>query len=535
MHAHPQAADDEQPRLISALREGRCYPHAVKNVRLLETHISWVLLAGRYAYKIKKPVNLGFLDFSTLAARQFFCAEEIRLNRRLAPQLYLDVIAIGGTPDAPVMGAEPALEYAVRMRRFAVSRQLDRLLLRGALLPQHLDNLAVTIARFHHSLPAADRASTYGSPAAIGTAAMENFAHLLDLLGDPADQQAVGALQEASKSEFAACDRLFAQRREQGHVRECHGDLHLGNIVLLGGEAVPFDGIEFNPALRWIDVISEIAFTVMDLQQHQRHDLASRFLNAWLQESGDYSAVAVLRFYIAYRAAVRAKVCAIRAAQEQQGKRARSQALAACRGYLALAAQSLWREPPVLIITHGLPGSGKTTFSQAALERLGAIRIRSDVERKRLHGLSPLAASAGAEVYGADATRRTYARLLELAGVLLKAGYTVIVDAAFLKQDERRQFSQLAQELAVPFAIASLQAGDNTLKSRISQRMQAGNDASEAGLDVLQLLQEKQELLSQQERQRTVVFLNEETGLIEGTSLAESAWAALERLLQAGT
>ena len=528
MHESPQAADDVQHRLIKALREVRCYPHAVNSVRVLETHISWVILAGHYAYKIKKSVDLGFLNFTTLEARRFYCEEEIRLNRRLAPHTYLDVVAIGGTPDEPVLGSEPALEYAVRMRRFAVSRQLDRLLARGRVLPQHMDSLAVSIARFHASLPAADMASAYGTPAAIRHAAMENFEHLRALLSETSDQARVAAVQQATEAEFAACEPLLAERRAQGYVRECHGDLHLGNIVLLGREPVPFDGIEFNPALRWIDPISEIAFTVMDLQQHQRRDLASRFLNAWLQESGDYSGVAVLRFYLAYRAAVRAKVCAIRAAQTNQRNRDQAQALASCRGYLALAAQSFVHGQPALIITHGLPGSGKSTFAQAALERLDAIRIRSDVERKRLHGLSPLAESrsqAGAGLYGADVTKRTYARLLDLTRTLLAAGHSVIVDAAFLKQDERAQFRLLALGLAVPFVIASVQAGSNTLRARIAQRLHIGNDASEADLSVLQLLQEKQELLSPDEHRSTVIIVNEEEGF------AESAWSTLEQQL----
>jgi hypothetical protein len=283
--------------------------------------------------------------------------------------------------------------------------------------------------------------------------------------------------------------------------------------------------------LRWIDVISEIAFTVMDLQHQRRHDLASRFLNAWLQESGDYGSVRLLRFYVAYRAVVRAKVCAIRASQANQGRRARAAALASCRSYLALAGRSLERDKTALIITHGLPGSGKTIFAQAALERFGAIRIRSDVERKRLHDLAPLAdsrSSPGTGLYAAEATRRTYARLLELAADLLKAGYTVIVDAAFLRQDERAQFSQLAHGLAVPFVIASLQASRNTLGTRISQRLQAGKDASEADLAVLQLLEEKQQGLSPQEQRSAVIFENEAAGF------AESAWAELEQRLQAG-
>src|SRR5512139_2086431 len=464
-------ADDTQQRLVAALRAAARYPHAVRQVRLLETHISWVLLAGSYAYKIKKAVNLGFLDFSTLAARRHCCEEELRLNRRLAPQIYLEVVPIGGSPDAPVLGAEPALEYAVKMRRFAGTQQFDRLLARGKLLPQHIDLLARRVAQFHAGLPPVASDSPYGSPSSICAAAQQNFAQMRPLLQDVGDQASLDSLQQNTATACTALAALMKARQQQGRVRECHGDLHLGNIVLSHGQPVPFDGIEFNADLRWIDVINEVAFTVMDLQQYQRADLASRFLNGWLEESGDYASLALLPFYVAYRAAVRAKVSAIRLAQAGLSAHARRRALAECRRYLALAQQAWQPGSAALIITHGLPGSGKTTFSQQALERLGVIRIRSDVERKRLHGLAPLATSSsqpGAGLYGADATRLTYARLLELARELLQGGHSVIVDAAFLKRDERAQFRELASQLDAPFAIASVRASAATLHVRIS-------------------------------------------------------------------
>ncbi|HEY6094155.1 MAG TPA: phosphotransferase, partial [Gallionellaceae bacterium] len=366
--AHP---DDTQQRLLAALRAAAPYPHAVRQVRLIETHISWVLLAGSYAYKIKKAVDLGFLDFSTLAARRRCCEEELRLNRRLAPQIYLDIVPLGGSADAPVLGAEPALEYAVRMKRFAGAGQFDRLLARGKLLPQHIDLLARRIAQFHAALPPAAPDSPYGSPSSICAAALQNFAQMRPLLQDAGDLASLDALQHATTAACTALASVMAARRQQGRVRECHGDLHLGNIVLSHGQPLPFDGIEFNADLRWIDVINEVAFTVMDLQQYRRADLASRFLNGWLEESGDYAGLALLRFYVAYRAAVRAKVSAIRLAQAGLTARVRQQALAECRRYLALAQQAWQVNRPALIITHGLPGSGKTFFSQQALERLG--------------------------------------------------------------------------------------------------------------------------------------------------------------------
>ena len=520
---------DVQSRLICALMDRRRYPHAVKTVRVVETHISWVLLAGRYAYKIKKSVDLGFLNFTGLASRRHYCDEEIRLNRRLAPQIYLGVIPIGGTPEMPEFDATPAIEYAIRMRRFPASNQLDRLAARNEILPRHIDSLAATIAGFHSGLSSAEAGSAFGSAAAIHSAVFQSTDRLQAVLTDGESERRMIALRSACETEYANCRERFEQRREQGMVRECHGDLHLGNIALIEGKPVPFDGIEFDPALRWIDVMSEVAFTVMDLLHYGHSQLAYRFLNAYLEATGDYAGVPVLRFYISYRAVVRAMVSAIRAEQKCLPEQAKAKAMADCRDFLVLAAERLGQYRPALIITYGLPGSGKTTFAQAALEQLQAIRIRSDVERKRLFGLAPLADSSShaGNIYDASATDRTYSRLHELARNLLAAGTTVIVDAAFLKQDERDRFRQLAHERSAPFAIVSMRVSTASLRARITQRQRESNDASEADLAVLELLQAKQEALSPVEQARTVEFANEEAGIEADVS----GWKKLNHLL----
>lgn len=505
----PQSNYANQQRLIAALRDRRRHVLGTSPVQLIETHISWVLLAGEYAYKIKKAIDLGFLDYTELGARRFCCDEEIRLNRRTAPDIYLDVVPIGGSFDDPEFGARPAIEYAVRMQRFASATLMDELLQRDRIVPCHIDSLAAAIAGFHADLPVVDPASAFGTAATIDAAVLQNYTQLRSLLKGDADREMISALEAASQAEFAECKETFEQRRAQGCVRECHGDLHLGNIVLVGDEPIPFDCIEFNPALRWIDVMDELAFSVMDLLHRDHAEFAWRLLNAYLEFSGDYGGIAVLRFYLAYRATVRAKVSAIRAAQPDITRQARADGQSACRSYLALARRCLAQYRPALIITHGLPGSGKTTFSQLALQQMGAIRIRSDVERKRLFGLGMLESSRASvgDIYSHEATQRTYARLHELARGLLLAGYPVIVDAAFLKLDERQMFRELAQDMSVPFAIASLHAQDATLRERIRQRR---NDASEADVKVLELLQSKRQMLSLHERSRTVEFTTEE-------------------------
>jgi aminoglycoside phosphotransferase family enzyme/predicted kinase len=500
---------ENQQQLIAALCDPRRYPQLAPPVQLIETHISWVLLAGDYAYKIKKAINLGFLDYTGLDSRRFYCDEEIRLNRRTAPGIYLDSLAIGGSLDSPAFGTQPAIEYAVRMHRFASSSLMDELLRRNKISPHHIDNLAAAIVRFHASLSLSDAGSEFGTAASINAAALQNFEQLRLLLADDADRENIAALEAATEAEYAECKETFETRRAQGYVRECHGDLHLGNVVLIGDEPVLFDCIEFNPALRWIDVMNEISFTVMDLLHSEHPEFAWRLLNASLEESGDYGGISVLRFYLAYRATVRAKVCAIRAGQAGVSKHAKSDERVACRNYLALARQCLGQYRPAMIITHGLPGSGKTTFSQLALEQMGAIRIRSDVERKRLFGLGTLESSRShvGDIYSPEATRRTYSRLSELAREILSAGFPVIVDAAFLKQDERDVFRKLAQSMSVPFAIASLHAQDSMLRRRIHQRR---NDASEADVAVLEMLQAKQQPLLAHELSYTASFTTEE-------------------------
>lgn len=516
-----------QRHLVNALGS---HGYFLRHPSVKETHISWVLLTGHDAYKIKKAVDLGFLDFSSLKARNYYCDEELRLNRRLAPDIYLNVVPIGGTPEEPVLGRKPAIEYAVHMRRFSSSGLMDRMLACARITPDHIDKLAAVIAGFHNSLPAAAKDSPFCSVAAIEKAALDNFALLRQTCIVPRDIVLLKLANEASASEFSACLQLFQQRAAAGCIRECHGDMHLGNIVVLNDVPTPFDGIEFNAALRWIDVISEISFPVMDLLRHGQPQLAWRLLNGYLENTGDYSGCGVLRFYLAYRAMVRAKIAAIRTGQRAIAKK--TQESKSLRGYLGLAYDFLTRRRPVLIITHGLPGCGKSTFAQIALEKLGAIRIRSDVERKRLFGLTPLAESdtqTGEDIYSEDATRRTYERLHALARGVIAAGFPVIVDAAFLRRPEREIFRTLAHEMAVPFVIASLQADAAALAQRLEQRRSRHNDASEAGIAVLQKLRAVQEPLLDQERVAAVTFIN--NGDVESLRSAVEGWKSLDAYL----
>jgi aminoglycoside phosphotransferase family enzyme/gluconate kinase len=477
-------------RLIAALRDPARYPHAVGRVELLQTHISCVLLAGDYAYKIKKPVNLGFLDFSTLAARRRFCEEELRLNRRTAPSLYLEVIAISGSAAAPLLGGDaPAFEYALRMRRFPQDALLDAMARRSALLPSHIDALAGGLAAFHAQIARAGDGDAFGSPEHILAQALQNFEQMLPLASASADVALLARLRDWSAREHATLTPVFEARKRGGAVRECHGDLHLGNIALLDGVPTPFDAIEFSPDLRWTDVMNELAFLMMDLLDHRLPRLAFRLLNAYLEATGDYAGVRVLRFYLVYRALVRAKIACLRAHQPGVAAAEIAETGHAYRGHLLLAERLSAAAHPTLALMHGPSGSGKSTSARSLAEALGAVRLRSDVERKRMHGLDTLARSASgvnAGLYSAEASERTYARLAALARELLRARYPVIVDAAFLERPQRERFAALARDAGAAFAIVSCAASAQMLRARVAAREHAAQDASEAGLAVLE-------------------------------------------------
>jgi aminoglycoside phosphotransferase family enzyme/predicted kinase len=469
-------------------------------VELVETHISWVLLTGLRAYKIKKPINPGFADFSTLERRRHFCEEELRLNRRLAADLYLDVVPITGTADNPqINGTGPAIEYAVRMLQFDHSRLLSRLE-ESELKTVHIDNLANLCAEFHREARVAESRSVFGTPDQVMQPVRDNFVELRR--ADVGMTELLSLLEQKSESLFAKLNGVFETRRRDGMIRECHGDLHLGNMFLQGDQVAVFDGIEFNDEFRWIDIISDIAFAVMDLEDRGYTAFAHRFLNRWLEMTGDYTGMAVLSFYCAYRAVVRAKVDAIRMGQSDKGSDDWQHLANDCDGYLKLAAGYLADRSPALMITTGLSGSGKTTVTQGLLESGGMIRIRSDVERKRLHGLAAEEQSdreLKSQMYSSSATEETYDRLAELVQQIIASGYSVIVDATFLRQAERERFAVLAGDLNVPFLILNCHASHEVLRERIRKRLRSGTDASEADLAVLELQIRHAEPLSEAE------------------------------------
>lgn len=455
-------------------------------IQRIETHISEVLVGRTLAYKFKKVLANDFLDFRTLARRHQACVEELRLNRRLAPDLYLAVVPVTGSIAAPVLnGSGPVLDWAVAMRAFDRQGQWDRLAERGALRAGHIDALVPRLDAFYRGAARADPAGRLGDPVQVRAAMRACLADVRRHLPPAGATEAQADRLAAWEAEaFRRWAPALAERLRDGHVRECHGDLHLGNIAQWQGEPMAFDGIEFNDEFRWIDVASDLAFLSMDLRAHGLAGLAHRLLNGWLERSGDYGAARVLRYHEVYRALVRARVATLRLAQARQA----ADATLAHR-YLDLAEQLSRPRTPVVLITHGFSGSGKTTLTEGLMEAGGVVRIRSDVERKRLAGVAPLDRPTAADLarrYGAQARQATYARLREAADAVLDGGHSVVLDATFLARAERDAVRQWVDRRGLRWRILDFQVDADVLRQRVERRARRGDDASDADLPVLE-------------------------------------------------
>ena len=491
--------------LIASLLRPESYDHPVEDVQLLQTHISWVLLAGPYAYKIKKPVDLGFVDFSTLAKRRLFCQEELRLNRRLAPDLYLGLRMIHGPAQtAHLGGVGPLIEVAVQMRQFRQEDLLPAVLRRGLPLASLLllvEDLAGRLASFHARAAVAPAGSGFGTADQVREPVLANLSVLERFLGH--HDRRLPQLRQWCEAEALRLAPLFERRRQAGRVREGHGDLHLGNLVLHQGQIAVFDCLEFSPALRWIDVISDLAFLAMDLRRHRHSLLAAALLNHWLAGSGDYGALATWRWYLAYRALVRAKVTALRLEQQASAAEPQARGRVDLQAYLHLAASVQRWQQPLLLITHGVSGSGKSHLSRLLAERLGWLHIRSDVERLRLFGRwgEPCATTLQGDPYASAVSEILYRqRLSDCCASALEAGLSVICDATFLQRWQRLHVRSLAERLGVRLAILPCPCTPELARHRIALRRQRGGDPSEADAAVLEAQLARLEPLEADER-----------------------------------
>ncbi len=492
MHAVPDTLDI--PALIRSLKD----QDPAQGVRLIETHISWVLITPSTAYKIKKPVKFSFVDFRALAQRKHFCEEEVRLNQRLAPEIYQGVVPILYCPTKGLWSIDPVspfdcaeiVDWAVKMHAFNASGTLDQA---GEIQPRQIDAIADAIASFHeHEKPIA-APTPFSSPAEIARIANENLG---DLKAQWPNDPRIARLDDWNKQTLEKLKPFFEQRQVNGAVKDCHGDLHLGNIAWGNDKPIIFDCIEFSDTLRCIDVINEIAFLFMDLHAKGQATMAWRFLNRWLEHTGDYDGLKSLMFYASYRALVRAKI------SMHQNKPADVEK------YLVLAEHFTHLQNPTLTLMHGFSGSGKTFESQRLLQSEGAIRLRSDVERKRLFGLKSTVrtqSAVHAGMYQELATEQTFDRLYDITERLLSAGFKVIVDATFLKRGLREKFIKLAKSREVPVRIRDMAVAPETCRERILSRQAQQTDASDATLEVLEQQLRTADPLSPEELALTMV------------------------------
>jgi uncharacterized protein len=479
----------ELPEHLAALMQPRAYPHPVAEVTLAQTHISWILLTGEVAYKIKRPVCFPFLDLRSLERRAFFCQEELRLNRRFAPSLYMDVCPIVLVDGAAHMGgAGDPVEYAVKMCQFSREDELDSLLTQARIAPAELAAFGRDLSAIHGNLPVAEPPAPWGEPQAVHTLISNNLEECIQASAVFDGAPAVRDLRPRLEQSLQAAIPWMFDRHEDGRVRECHGDLHAANVVRLESKLMPFDCLEFEPAFRWIDVADEVAFLLADLEARgcQRH--AQAFLGGYLSHSGDYQACRLLPLYKAHRALIRAKVTALKqsssGAPSEDGRR-----LCAYRAYVDCAGRALGPKSPTLLLMSGLSGSGKTWLAERLAPTLGAVHLRSDVERKRLAGLAEHArteSALGQGMYSKDFKARVYEYLVVAAEDILAGGYTAIVDATFSRRENREAFRRLARQLGVPACVIHCHASHEVLRSRIVERDLQGDDASEANVTVLE-------------------------------------------------
>jgi aminoglycoside phosphotransferase family enzyme/predicted kinase len=504
-----------------ALQRPCAYRHPAGRIRRIETHISVVYLAGRYAYKLKKPVNPGFVDFTRPAVRRRACEDEVRLNRRLASELYCGVETIvrkGRVYRFDRQGC--VVEHAVRMRRFEEREVFEALLARGALGFAEIDALAERLAGFHRCAARAAPGGDFGSASAV----RGQTRTVLDSFERETGTPVPGTLRRWCDAEGTRLTGHFEARRAGGFVRECHGDLHLANLVRRGKRVLMFDCIEFSDTLRWIDVASDLSFLLMDLQAHGRDDLATRLLNGWLQRTGDFAALPALRYYMVYRALVRALVAALKARSCP-----RADGIAQANRYLQLAERMIAKPRPCLLLCHGYSGSGKSVASEALVNLIGAIRVSSDIERKRPRPFAPPdTRPLPRATYSTHAIDRHYGTLLALTRQTLIAGYPAVVDATFLKREYRSRFAALGNALSAPVIVLDFHARTCLLAERVRKRAAQAHAESDAGPVALVRQLANEEPLSVEEMADTVCF---DTEVPLGAFAHIEYWQALlERL-----
>lgn len=487
---------------IKTMLDSAVYPHPVDRLELLETHISWIVLTGEYAYKIKKPVQYDFIDYSTRERREHYCRRELALNQRFAPEIYLDVVALCSDPQGLRIQIEEAsstpsqvVEHAVRMRQFPQGDILARRMERDPVPLEWIDRLGTALAEFHASLAGSVLPEGVEWSRVAERDALDNFPMLKEEFGGSRWTKKIEDLETWTRAQIGLLAPRFDERVRNGAHRPCHGDLHLNNIVCWSDQLVPFDGIEFNLQLQWVDVLNDVAFPIMDFVARGYAAHGWRLANRYLEETGLYDQLDLLRFYLVYRALVRAKVTWLNPHNHPDAGRGRPDEPGPWDKYLDAAFAISHPATPRLAITFGLSGSGKSTRAIEWCSEAGAIRIRSDVERQR--------GDARAD-YDLESRGRIYGRLRELARAALQARFSVVVDATFLNREHREAFAELAEEEGCGLEILACEAPYEELCRRIRERAASCGDPSEATIAVLDDQIRTHDPLTETERSRTV-------------------------------
>ncbi len=504
------------PALIQQMQRAEFYPHPVGEISVTQTHISWVILTGDYAYKVKKPANFGFLDFSTLDKRQKFCQEELRLNQRLAPALYGEVLPITVNSEGKyALGtAGEIIEYTLKMRQFEQRDLWLNCFEQGRLTVQDLENLGGQIAQFHQESPTNEYITRFGSLAMIKMVVDSNYDATESYTTDWGLAREFQEIRGFTDNYLETHQDWFIERQNLGKIRECHGDLHLGNICFFQGRACVFDCIEFNEEFRLTDGVYDVAFLVMDLEFRGRKDLAYAFLSRYLELTGDYLAARLLPFYCSIRAYIRAKVNSFLSSDPGAPVALREEAKTTAIHYYRAAWNYSQKQKPQLWIMAGLSGSGKSTVARFLSQKYGAIHIRSDAVRKHLGGV-PLQQKGGAELYTPAMTERTYGELLRLAVALLTAGQSVVLDAKYDRVNLRQQVLNAVGDLPISGRIIHIQAPVAVLQERLDNRT---GDIADATADLIAQQSAQWEPFTEAE-QAWVTTVD--------TTLAPSAWQLL--------
>ncbi|PIG90921.1 AAA family ATPase [Gloeocapsopsis sp. IPPAS B-1203] len=489
------------PTLIQQMMQPEFYPHPVKEpIELIQTHVSYVLLAGDYAYKLKKPVNFGFLNYSTLELRQHFCEEELRLNQRGAGEIYLEVLPITHEERYYLGGTGEPVEYVLKMRQFPQEALFLSMFERGELDEAYMEELGRIVAQYHAQAATNDYIRKFGEVEQVRQSIDENYDQTMKYIGGLQTQSQFEETKKYTDNFFAQRQQLFTSRIENDWIRECHGDLHLRNICLWHDKILLFDCIEFNEPFRFVDVMFDIAYAVMELEMLQRPDLGNAYLNTYIEQTGDWEGLQVLPLYLSRQSYVRAKVNSFLLDDPGVPEAVKQEATKTAAAYYKLAWEYTKPRQGKLLLMSGLSGSGKSTVARQLARKIGAIHVRSDAVRKHLAGI-PLLERGGDEIYTAEMTQKTYARLLDLSLMLATQGYTVILDAKYDRTSLRHEAIAAAQSQQLPLEIIHCTAPTEVLRDRLSSRT---GDIADATVELLEAQQAAFE-----------PFTTEEQGLVQ--------------------